>query len=288
MDSFISKITLYDIISTTLPGLIVVLSAISIVPNEFIDLYKNIDNAWFIFGLFCVVSYCTGWILSQLTKYIFKLFFWKNYEKNYIYCIIILITLTWLSYNFINIDKFIKCASLYILFIHIILFINYYSSKKNKKDNEPSEKQFLIRNCYKYLVELYDDFDDFFGLKNHNDVEIEKVIKNMSTSCYMLIQTDPKYNRLHNYNSSKSFSKNLSGACFFLTIILSYHFILNCDIRNECMYMILIFITFISFIVLYFRYKLFENKTNILIATYFIDLMKSKKDRRESKNENSK
>ena len=75
MDSFISKITLYDIISTTLPGLIVVLGIISIIPNEFSYLYEYINNAWFIFGLFYVVSYCTGWILSQLTKYIFKLFF---------------------------------------------------------------------------------------------------------------------------------------------------------------------------------------------------------------------
>lgn len=279
MDSFINKITLYDIISTTLPGLIVVLGIISIIPNEFSYLYKYINNAWFIFGIFCVVSYCTGWILSQLTKYIFKLFFEKNY---YIYvvsifnCVISLIGLICLFCNFIELDIFVKCALLYVLFIYIIPLINYYSFKKKENDNELNEKRFLIKNCYKYLVELYDDFDEFFELENQSEEKIEKAIKKMSISCYMLIQTDPKYNRLHNYNSSKSFSKNLSGACLFLTMISSYHFILNNSIKYDYLYIILITIFFISFIVLYFRYKSFENKTNVLTATYFIDLMKNK------------
>ncbi len=279
MDSFINKITLYDIISTTLPGLIVVLGIISIIPNEFSYLYKYINNAWFIFGIFCVVSYCTGWILSQLTKYIFKLFFEKNY---YIYvvsifnCVISLIGLICLFCNFIELDRFVKCALLYVLFIYIIPLINYYSFKKKENDNELNEKRFLIKNCYKYLVELYDDFDEFFELENQSEEKIEKAIKKMSISCYMLIQTDPKYNRLHNYNSSKSFSKNLSGACLFLTMISSYHFILNNSIKYDYLYIILITIFFISFIVLYFRYKSFENKTNVLTATYFIDLMKNK------------
>ncbi len=278
MDSFISKITLYDIISTTLPGLIVVLGIISIIPNEFSYLYEYINNAWFIFGLFYVVSYCTGWILSQLTKYIFKLFFEKN---NCIYivaifnCVVSLIGLICLFCNFIEVDRFVKCALLYVLFIYTIPLINYHSSKK-REDNKLSEKRFLIKNCYKYIVEFYDDFDEFFELENQSEEKIEKAIKQMSTSCYMLIQTNPKYNRLHNYNSSKSFSKNLSGTCLFLTIILSYHFILNNSTKYDYLYIILITITFISFIVLYFRYKSFENKTNILTATYFIDLMKNK------------
>ena len=278
MDSFISKITLYDIISTTLPGLIVVLGIISIIPNEFSYLYEYINNAWFIFGLFYVVSYCTGWILSQLTKYIFKLFFEKN---NCIYivaifnCVVSLIGLICLFCNFIEVDRFVKCALLYVLFIYTIPLINYHSSKK-REDNKLSEKRFLIKNCYKYIVEFYDDFDEFFELENQSEEKIEKAIKQMSTSCYMLIQTNPKYNRLHNYNSSKSFSKNLSGTCLFLTIILSYHFILNNSTKYDYLYIILITITFISFIVLYFRYKSFENKTKILTATYFIDLMKNK------------
>lgn len=144
MDSFISKITLYDIISTTLPGLIVVLGIISIIPNEFSYLYEYINNAWFIFGLFYVVSYCTGWILSQLTKYIFKLFFEKN---NCIYivaifnCVVSLIGLICLFCNFIEVDRFVKCALLYVLFIYTIPLINYHSSKK-REDNKLSEKRF--------------------------------------------------------------------------------------------------------------------------------------------------
>lgn len=279
MDSFINKITLYDIISTTLPGLIVVLGVISIIPDEFDAFYKYINNAWFIFGLFCAVSYCTGWIVSQLTKYIFKMFFENNYCGYIVFifnCIISLTGLICLLYDIIMIDRFVKCALLYILFILIIALINYYISKKKENENKLSEKRFLIKNCHKYLVGLYDDFDEFFELENQSEEKIEKAIKKMSTSCYMLIQTEPKYSRLHNYNSSKSFSKNLSGACLFLTMILSYHFIFNSSGKYEYLYIILIIITFISFIVLYFRYKSFENKTNILTAAYFIDLMKNR------------
>lgn len=278
MDGFINKITLYDIISTTLPGSIVVLSIISIIPNEFSYLYEYINNAWFIFGLFCIVSYCMGWTLSQLTKYIFKLFFEKehwSYSIHLFNCIISLVGLLCLFYNFMGIKRFIKCALLYSLFIFIISLINYHSFEK-RENNKLSEKRFLIKNCYKYLVEFYDDFDEFFELGNAGEEEIEKTIKKMSTSCFMLIQTDSKYNRLHNYNSSKSFSKNLSGAFLFLTIITSYHFILNNNIKYDYLYMILIISTFVSFIVLYLRYKSFENKTNILTAAYFIDLMKNK------------
>ena len=47
---------------------------------------------------------------------------------------------------------------------------------------------------------------------------------------YALIQTDSKYSRIHNYNSSKSFSKNLSLICLFLSVVLLVHAKLIMDI----------------------------------------------------------
>ena len=50
MDSLINKITLYDLTAMTLPGSILSLIIISLVPNEFKQIYKAIDNS-FIIGI---------------------------------------------------------------------------------------------------------------------------------------------------------------------------------------------------------------------------------------------
>lgn len=52
MDSLINKITLYDLTAMTLPGSILSLIIISLVPNEFKQIYKAIDNSFIIGILF--------------------------------------------------------------------------------------------------------------------------------------------------------------------------------------------------------------------------------------------
>ena len=52
MDSLINKITLYDLTAMTLPGSILSLIIISLVPNEFKQIYKAIDNCFIIGILF--------------------------------------------------------------------------------------------------------------------------------------------------------------------------------------------------------------------------------------------
>lgn len=52
MDGLINKITLYDLTAMTLPGSILSLIIISLVPNEFKQIYKAIDNGFIIGILF--------------------------------------------------------------------------------------------------------------------------------------------------------------------------------------------------------------------------------------------
>lgn len=52
MDGLINKITLYDLTAMTLPGSILSLIIISLVPNEFKQIYKAIDNSFIIGILF--------------------------------------------------------------------------------------------------------------------------------------------------------------------------------------------------------------------------------------------
>ena len=78
----------------TLPGSILSLIIISLVPNEFKQIYKAIDNSFIIGILFFLRSYCIGWILSQLSKcLVMFLHMEKNYKKKY-------------SLSFIPVDKF--------------------------------------------------------------------------------------------------------------------------------------------------------------------------------------
>ena len=87
MDGLINKITLYDLTAMTLPGSILSLIIISLVPNEFKQIYKAIDNGFIIGILFFLISYCIGWILSQLSKCLFymeKIFSFIYTSNNFI------------------------------------------------------------------------------------------------------------------------------------------------------------------------------------------------------------
>ena len=66
MQNIINKITLYDIVSTIVPGIMIFIGVCSIIPTEIKRLISEINNEWFVFGLVIVFSYCVGWMLSQM------------------------------------------------------------------------------------------------------------------------------------------------------------------------------------------------------------------------------
>ena len=129
----------------------------------------------------------------------------------------------------------------------------------------------MIKEDYKALKEYYGD-DNF-----DQSLTEENLVKHLAPLAHGLIQTDQKYIRIHNYSSSKSFSKNLAGACLFLGIYFLYNFLLSNGIRFDIIYFLAYLLSIIAVIILQFRYKFFENKMNILNMTYFIDFVKSRK-----------
>lgn len=146
---------------------------------------------------------------------------------------------------------------------------------KVKKRNDTIEYKILIKKCYKYLVELYEGFDKNFNLENESG--LKKAVESMSTSSYMLIQTNEKYNRVHNYNSSKSFSKNLSGVSLFLALVFNYHLFTNVGgFKFDVIYSMAIVICVSGYFVLKNRYLMFSDKLKILVLTYFLDFLENK------------
>ena len=158
MDSLINKITLYDLTAMTLPGAILSLIIISLVPNEFKQIYKAIDNGFIIGILFFLISYCIGWILSQLSKCLF--YMEKNYKKKYslsfIPIIILLISMIIMA-CFLQGDNS-YCIKLFVSTIIIILYSICIILFPNKqKDKEKIQNDFLIKEGYKALKEYYGD-----------------------------------------------------------------------------------------------------------------------------------
>ncbi|RGI26922.1 hypothetical protein DXC21_02360 [Coprobacillus sp. OM08-19] len=216
MEKLIEKITLYDFVAMIIPGLLVSLSVISFVPKEFYEFYKDIGNDFVAGALLLIISYCIGWIISEIAHF---------HVKHSI------------------IDK-------------IINFIKESAVETNEIPQKLKEE-------YKKSLEIY------LG----KSIEMDE-IKKYGEMAYALIQTDSKYSRIHNYNSSKSFSKNLSLICLFLSVVLLVHAKLIMDIT----YSIICIVGAIFFIIGCFelknRYESFKYKVNYYIYVYFIDFVK--------------
>lgn len=265
MQNIINKITLYDIVSTIVPGIMVFTGVCSIIPAEIKNLISEINNEWFVFGLVIVFSYCVGWMLSQMIKYIYR-FFEKKTNINCLYLVVCIITVIFFIFKIENI-KLVFSLIVWVVFISL--------AGKVRKRNDTIEYKILIKKCYKYLVELYEGFDKNFNLENESG--LKKAVESMSTSSYMLIQTNEKYNRVHNYNSSKSFSKNLSGVSLFLALVFNYHLFTNVGgFKFDVIYSMAIVICVSGYFVLKNRYLMFSDKLKILVLTYFLDFLENK------------
>lgn len=218
MDNLLGKITLYDFVAMIIPGLLVTLSYVSIYAKEFYHFYKDIGNSFVSGILILVVSYCVGWIVSEIGNIIF--------------------------------------------------------SNKNKSVNTNIQQDLLEK--YKEALEAY-----LGNTVNMNDIEKYGDMANA------LIQSDSKYSRIHNYSSSKSFSKNLGSACLFIVFAMIIHIIIclvdsynkikipyYLFVKISTCIILIVFCAF-GYIVMKKRFQSFSSKVNVYICTYFIDFVKN-------------
>ena len=271
MSDLINKMTLYDIISTAIPGSIALLAFMTAVPAEVIDIKNEINNDLILFGIFIVIAYCVGWILSELMSMCLKVISKIGNERSHVFLFMILFVLC-LCFSFLQLDLYGLSLFLltitYIIFFILLFVIDGYKSSKKKKNN--SEYQILVKKCQELLIKEYGSvFADVA-----EDQLIEK-IETMSQSAYFIIQTDAKYSRVHNYNASKFFSRNLAGSVLCVIGVLYFHMCL----MKECFllwnwYSLAIFLCIISFYALVRKYQGFKEKVKILVITYYIDYLK--------------
>lgn len=266
MDSLIKKVTLNDLIAITIPGVIISLIIITFVPNEVIEVCTLIDIDSVITITFFLLSYCVGWILSQASKYIFYKIQKCSLQLSLIPGGILLVVL--ILFIVLNFD----CRKIILSFLGVILYFILVLVKGKTKKNKQRDK-FLIDQGYEALKKYFGDK----YLKDDNDEEKQKKLSTLARSYNGLIQTDQRYGRIHNYSSSKSFSKNLAGASFFLSLTFLYNFLLPNGIKFDVIYYFAYLVSILAMIILQLRYHEFKEIVDILSITYFIDYVENNK-----------
>lgn len=273
MESLISVITLYDIISMTLPGSLIFCSALLFF-REFIDVNLIINhilfnNAFITVSLFVFICYCIGWVNSQIAKFsiwsfLDNIFFRSvkedeifNFEKCFFKKIcffsLVFLCVTICFFRF-SLEGILKC-----IILLIILLIVFYPFPKEKNKNNNTQLEEKCKNAYNKYFEHY----------SNEPINIEWTV------CYALIQTNSRYNRIHNYNASKSFSKNLGTACVLVSFT-SIYFLLTYSMVTAIPSIFIGIACAISSRLMKSRYRFFENRVNELTAIYFIDYVKNR------------
>ncbi|QUN11519.1 hypothetical protein KEC48_08375 [Clostridium sp. C1] len=296
MGNLFGKFTLYDIISMTIPGFLVMLGVCLVIPGTVHQFVVSVDNSWFIFVIGISVSYSVGWIISEISKCIIKV----NLKCKKGLCVswgIVFLVDFGMFYalsqmNFRSYSCFIKIILVGIIVLNFILFIIsccYWKSLKDKEKNQKKKDEYdkeysiLMEKCYGYLNEEYPGFDK----QMEGETDIIKKVEVMAESADLLIQTDDKYHRLHNYSSSKSFSKNMGTVCLFWIGILLYQLFYNSkDICFAVVYTLGILFLLFSFVAMQKRYKRFKKKMEVLIVTYYLDFLENKKNKDSNYNTN--
>lgn len=295
MGNLFGKFTLYDIISMTIPGFLVMLGVCLVIPGTVHQFVVSVDNSWFIFVIGISVSYSVGWIISEISKCIIKV----NLKCKKGLCVSWVVVLVDFGMfyglsqmNFRSYSCFIKIILVGIIVLNFILFIIsccYWKSLKDKEKNQKKKDEYdkeysiLMEKCYGYLNEEYPGFDK----QMEGETDIIKKVEVMAESADLLIQTDDKYHRLHNYSSSKSFSKNMGTVCLFWIGILLYQLFYNSkDICFAVVYTLGILFLLFSFVAMQKRYKRFKKKMEVLIVTYYLDFLENKKNKDSNYNTN--
>lgn len=296
MGNLFGKFTLYDIISMTIPGFLVMLGVCLVIPGTVHQFMVSVDNSWFIFVIGISVSYSVGWIISEISKCIIKV----NLKCKKGLCVnwgIVILVDFGMFYglsqmNFRSYSCFIKMILVGIIVLNFILLIIsccYWKCLKDKEKNQKKKDEYdkeysiLMEKCYGYLNEEYPGFDK----QMKGETDIIKKVEVMAESANLLIQTDDKYHRLHNYSSSKSFSKNMGTVCLFWAGILLYQLFYNSkDICFAVVYTLGILILLFGFVAMQRRYKRFKKKMEVLIVTYYLDFLENKKNKDSNYNTN--
>lgn len=301
MGNLFGKFTLYDIISMTIPGFLVMLGVCLVIPSTVHQFVVSVDNSWFIFVIGISVSYSVGWIISEISKCIIKVNL-KCKKGLCVSWVVVLIDFGMFyalsQMNFRSYSCFIKIILVGIIVLNFILFIinccywrclKELKSKegnqenKDKKNEYDKEYSILMEKCYGYLEKEYPGFDK----QMEGETDIVKKVEVMAESANLLIQTDDKYHRLHNYSSSKSFSKNMGTVCLFWIGILLYQLFYNSkDICFAVVYTLGILFLLFSFVAMQKRYKRFKKKMEVLIVTYYLDFLENKKNKDSNYNTN--
>lgn len=265
MDSLIGKITLYDIVSLTIPGAVTLLIVFGFFPIEMMETMNTIHNVWIVFGLFILISYCLGNMLSQFCKFIFSQGF------KYPICVISLLSLCFAVYFH---DSHLEKILFVVFTVGILICLSICQCKIKSENKERSNIKFLKNHVYESLKEYYND-----ETISSYHTDLDQTVSELSVVSHALIQTDSKYNRIHNYSSLKSFTKNLAGVSIFLAFLFLYYFmIINTTKLNIACFIGYIF-SIISSYMLYQRYQCFKEKVDIFAYTYFIDYVKNIKRR---------
>lgn len=124
MGKLINKVTLYDVISFTIPGSILLSLFGYFVFDLNDDFFKYLDNFWIIF-LLIICSYCIGWIFSEFMNLFYSAIFnIKINYKNVFFLIFLLVCLV-----FIHITKLLNTIN--ILKLLYLLFTSYCDKKVN-------------------------------------------------------------------------------------------------------------------------------------------------------------
>lgn len=274
MNDFINKFTVYDLIGNTIPGFMTTLAFCFIIPGKVLSFLTVFDNNVFLLILvFGFISYCVGWIISDTTKIVYNFFKFKNNIPIYKFIAGILIICIFEIFVYRKFD-----VNIYTLLILDVVYSCFYLIAfwhfHNKQEDDKAYN-YLIRKCYSKLEVIYDDINILLS-DNLNEKNIKKVVEYFGDHANFMIQTDSKYNRVHNYSSSKSFSKNLSGSCLINSFIFSYFFMFETSFNYQCIFFIMIIVTLLSFFILHKRYLMFEKKTNMIILSYYLDFLSNK------------
>lgn len=287
MNDFINKFTIYDLIANIIPGFMVVFTFCLAIPEKISKFLQLIDNSIILLILiFGSISYCIGWIISEAIKLFHRLVMKKDKKDDkkkesikifvlrlgiFILCITLLIIA-------LENYKFGILIILYTIFLYLVKKINYKSDNNKEIDVYSS----LLKECYRLLKLFHPNLDIWENEKQ----DITNITEKFGEYANFLIQSEPKYGRVHNFNSSKSFSKNLSGSCLIISIISSYFFITENNINYQIFNVLAIIISLLSFFILYERYKMFERKTNMIVLSYFIDYLMNRIKDEEISNDN--
>lgn len=251
MKDLLVKFTLYDVIGMFVPGFIFYMcltSFISFAQNESLIFLKN---DWVVIS---VLSYSFGWFLSEIGK---KLFLILEFKKMLIVKYIILIIV--LSVVMIYFNQNSCCILIMISSVFMLFSLCFKSNKKKQKGTVVQTEQEMLKEKINFWLKK--------EICNNENIELKEIP-------YYIIQTSDKYSRIHNYNSSKSFSKNMSIVCVATMLTCMYHYITGTD------YMILLycgtFASALGIFIFYDRYKMFERKVNFITAVFFADYLKER------------